>query len=226
VVKQLKIPCVIVITGVDGAGKSTIARLLKRELLLRGYNVRIVWVKSLHTLAYLTYLLFSKVKGKEYVKNPCNKVVEHYVTTWMKKLGKVWLLIEFVSILPWILLKVEAPSKFRTIICDRYIPDFLATASLRIGEPLTPWKSLIGKFLRALQQKCEVTLLDINYRTVLKRRPDIEYTEEELKKLIVIYRVLAREQRAKVVNTATNGVKETLRQVVEYLVGSPNQMIE
>ena len=72
-VKQSAISNIIVITGVDGAGKSTIARLLKRELLLRGYNVRVVWVKSLHTLAYLIYFLFSKVKGKEYVKNPCNK---------------------------------------------------------------------------------------------------------------------------------------------------------
>ena len=224
-VNQSEIPSVIVITGVDGAGKSTIARMLKHELSLRNYDVRIVWIKSLHTLAYLIYLLFSKVKGKEYIKNPNNIVVEHYVTTWMRKLGKVWLLIEFISVLPWILLRVEVPSKFKTIICDRYIPDFLATASLRISKPSIPWKSSIGKFLRRLQQKYKTVLLDIEYEIVLKRRPNVEYTEEELKKLIAIYRLLVKEQEAKVINTVRNSVEETLRQVIEYLVRSSNQVI-
>ena len=80
---------IIVITGIDGSGKTTIARHLLNLLLHRGYKARIVWVKSLHTLAYLIYKFFQKTWGTEYIINPNNIIVEHYTTPWMQKMGKL-----------------------------------------------------------------------------------------------------------------------------------------
>ena len=176
-----------------------------------------VWIKSLHTLAYLIYIFFTKTWGKEYIINPSGKIVEHYTTKWMKKLGKIWFLIEFISILPWIILKVEIPSKWKTIICDRYIPDFLATTALRTGDLLTPWKTITGKFLLNYMKKTKIFLLNIKIKTLLKRRPNIEYREKEIKTLIALYKTIVKDINTCTINTDKQTPKETIQIILQKL---------
>ena len=54
----MKRPRLIVITGIDGSGKTTIARLLTKQLRSEDIKTRYVWIKSLHTLAYLLSRVF------------------------------------------------------------------------------------------------------------------------------------------------------------------------
>ena len=178
---------IIAFTGVDGSGKTIIARTIATLLLKRKLKVKILWIKSLHTLAYLTYCFFRKTWGIEYVINPKNKTIEHYATQYMGKMGKLWGLIEFISIIPWILVANILKHINYTVICDRYLADFLATVSLRVRDPLWWAKSIPGKFLLTLQSKTQTIHLKISLSTALKRRPDIEYSLNELKTLIAIY---------------------------------------
>jgi len=50
----------ITLTGIDGSGKTVIARAIATLLLKRKLKVKVLWIKSLHTLAYLTYCFFKK----------------------------------------------------------------------------------------------------------------------------------------------------------------------
>jgi len=126
----------ITLTGIDGSGKTVIARAIATLLLKRKLKVKILWVKSLHTLAYLVYCFFRKTWGIEYVLNPKSKVVEHFTTQYMEKMGKLWGLIEFLSIIPWILIANILKHINYIVICDRYLVDFLATVPLRVKDPL------------------------------------------------------------------------------------------
>jgi len=104
--------------------------------------------------------------------------------------GQTRALIEFISILPWILI-VNIWSKLGYIvICDRYLVDFLATVSLRTENPLWWAKNPIGKTLLALQRKIPTIHLKITPTTATKRRKDIEYTLKELKTLTTIYNLI------------------------------------
>jgi len=189
---------IVILSGIDGSGKSTISRKLSKDLI-RDFNLetRTVWVKSLHTLAYLIYTLFRKTWGTEYIINPSGKITEHYTTKWMKKLSPLWGFIEFLSVLPWILITLLYKLLGFTVICDRFIMDFLATVSLRVNNPLWPWKSIWGKTLKTLQRKFLTFHLKVTSKTALQRRPNIEYNLNEFKLLTALYKVLAHDINAK-----------------------------
>ena len=111
--------------------------------------------------------------------NPRNTVVEYFTTQYMEKMSKLWELIEFISILPWILVANILKHINYIVICDRYLADFLATVFLRIRDPLWWAKSIPGKFLLKLQSKTQTIHLKIPASTALKRRPGIEYSLNE-----------------------------------------------
>ena len=207
----------ITLTGIDGSGKTVIARTVATLLLKRRFKVKILWIKSLHTLAYLTYCFFRKTWGIEYVINPKNKTIEHYATQYMEKMGKLWGLIEFISIIPWILIANILKHINYIVICDRYLVDFLATVSLRVKDPLWWIRSILGKFLLVLQSKTQTVHLKISASTVLERRPDIEYSLDELKTLIALYKVIAKTVKAVEVVNENKNLKEAVKEVVEKL---------
>jgi len=132
-------------------------------------------------------------------------------------MGKLWGLIEFISIIPWILVANILKHINYTVICDRYLVDFLATVSLRIKDPLWWIRSILGKFLLVLQSKTQTVHLKISASTVLKRRPDIEYSLDELKTLIALYKVIAKTVKAVEVVNENKNLKETVKEVVEKL---------
>ena len=78
------------------------------------------------------------------------------------------------------------------VICNRYLVDFLATVSLRVKDPLWWIRSILGKFLLVLQSKTQTIHLRISASTVLEKRPDIEYSLDELKTLITLCKVIAK----------------------------------
>jgi len=207
---------VIVITGIDGSGKTTIAKILAHYLMSKNYRVRILWIKSLHTLSYLIYTFFKKTWGVEYIINPNRVIVEHYMTKYMKKLGRIWVLIEYISLLPWITILNILKHTGYTIICDRYLIDFLATVSLRISNPLWWLHSILARHLLALQMKEKTIHLNITIETALKRRKDIEYTLKELKTLQLLYKTIAKTVKAYNVKAEQDKLS-TIKNVLKHL---------
>lgn len=208
----------VVITGVDGSGKTTIAKLLTEHLKTRGCMVRQVWIKSLHTLAYLISMFFQLVKRGHFIKNPNKIVITRFQSTDYKFLSKVWPFIEFVSVLPWILLKVYFPVFFGfIIIADRYVTDTVVMISTSVKDEAFV-DSFLGRLLLKMIPKGTIIIhLDIDLDTVLRRRLDIEYTIPEIENQIMLYRTLADKVGAYTINTAKLGVEETIEEILEKL---------
>jgi energy-coupling factor transporter ATP-binding protein EcfA2 len=116
----------IVISGPDGSGKSTVAKILKMELRKRGYPVYYTWLRYPRLLSLLP-LLVSKLIGTS-IKIRVDGVCEHVFHAYYKVpvLGKVYELAMLIDYLVYKFFKVFIPRLFGfVVVVDRGLLDIL-----------------------------------------------------------------------------------------------------
>ncbi len=136
---------VIVVSGIDGSGKSTIIDGLRSALLERGTRVRYVWLRYNH---YLTKLLlaYCRVAGHtRYEQIDGHRVGYHdFADRWV--VSRLFMLLTFVDTALASMVKVYLPRAFTTstTICDRWITDILVDleidTGIRIEEGSVWWR--------------------------------------------------------------------------------------
>jgi len=202
-------PPIINVTGIDGSGKTTTARLLDKQLRSKNVKTRYVWIKSLHTVAFFISQLFISCGWYRLVKNPNNTTVPRFELPTSKYAEKIWQIIEFISVLPWIIVKVNLAIFFGfTVVADRYIIDTIVSVSMRTRSPYFV-DSFLGKLLLKMMPKDAVIIyLDVDLCTMLKRRPDIEYTADEIQNQLALYRLLAKKMGALFINSTMLSIED------------------
>lgn len=211
-------PSFINITGIDGSGKTTMARFLTKHLRSEDVKTRYVWIKSLHTLAYFISRIFESRGWRRLVKNPNNTIVFRFELPNSRSAEKFWQIIEFISVLPWIIVKVNLAIFFGfTVVSDRYTIDSIISIAMRTRSPSFV-ESFLGKLLlRMIPKEAAVIYLDVDLHTVLKRRHDIEYTADEIQGQIVLYRLLAEKMGAYFIDTRMLSIEDVEKKVVDYI---------
>ena len=117
-------PKAIIFFGPDGSGKTTQAELLVKELRNKGIKTRKLWLRSLHTLAFLVSVVA--------MKSLHLKDVYEFRTKYSSKqpLRTIWYGIEFVSILPLVFSKMKLPLvRGNTVVAERYVVDWIVQLS-------------------------------------------------------------------------------------------------
>ena len=181
----------LMISGVDGAGKTSLIRALFLEkespynVLKKGCSgrFRFMWIKSLHTLAYLISRLVNSLS------NSLEKAGSNLplFPSWTRQAGKPWILVELVSVLPWLtVLEIRRLLGYKVVV-DRGIADFLATVEVRSGQPI-PWTGV-----KALSRHYIPNTLFIYLRIppgkedIVTVRKRVEYDIDTLRLLIKAY---------------------------------------
>lgn len=203
----------ILITGVDGSGKSTLARGLRDHLRTKGHKLKYVWIKSLHTLAYV--LAQANLFGRyRLVANPNGVKIRRFEPAYRR----LWAVIEVLSVLPLLFFKIYVPQLFNfTIIADRNVIDTVVTIAVRTQNPGFA-DSYLGRLLLALMPKRRVVIhLDLDIATLLERRWDIEYTRDELEYQLGLYRRIAAEVGAHTYDTSQLNSDETFNAAVTVI---------
>ncbi len=88
---------IIVLSGPDGVGKSTIIKILKTYLIKRGEDVRTCWMRGSHTFAWILGKFLSKFPSMKGTDNP------YFNIRIPKNIKKIWQIIETLSGLPYII---------------------------------------------------------------------------------------------------------------------------
>jgi len=201
-------PRFIAITGIDGSGKTTIAKRLIKYLKSRGYGTKYVWIKSLHSFAYVLSNLLTLLVGYQVVVNPNNVDVKRFDHS---RYRRFWPLIEFISVLPLFVSKIYLPfSLGYVIVSDRCVIDTVVTISTRIKDPFFMNSCISRILLRMVPKGAVIIHFNVELTDVLKRKPDIEYTFTEINHQILLYNLLARRMGAHTVNTSELSINETL----------------
>ncbi len=98
---------ILVLSGPDGAGKSTIMKLLKTYLHRRGLRVRTCWMRGSHLAAWVLGKFLSKFEKFRGGDNP------YFRIRIPRNLRKLWQILETVSGLPRVLVNYVFIPKFR-----------------------------------------------------------------------------------------------------------------
>jgi thymidylate kinase len=165
------IPHFIYIFGPDGSGKTTQVEILYSYLKHHGVKVRLVWIKSQHSLAFIITRIFKKITPNNVSTTPDGFITQIHGISDNSVSGSFWPLIEFVSILPWILLRVYLPLLAgKIVIADRYVIDSVVMIAYMINEQKFMESHIARLMLRFIPKDSLLFHLDADYEEISKRR--------------------------------------------------------
>ena len=186
------------------------ARALKVELVRRGSKAQVSWMRGTHTFASLLARMMARFPSLAGGDNP------YYHITIPRGLLPVWQFVEFVSMLPLLLVRFLFPSVLGTfVIAERYIPDFIVWVTLTTNDPAYP-RSFGAKFLLSLLRRTRIKVyITAEYAELLNRRNDVD--PSFLRRQLDLYEKLARYMGASRVDTTWTNVGESAQALIDLM---------
>lgn len=198
---------IIYFFGPDGSGKTSLARKLASTLSKKGYRVRISWMRGTHTLAFILsriLCMFDTFRG-------CNS----RMISIPAKMALVWRFIEFISLMPVLLVRFVIPNLLGFwIVGERYIPDFVVWVAIIINDD-NYMSRPESKILLCLARKAAVNIYvtaDVN-KLNERSSEDTSFLTSQQR----FYRVLAETLKAYEVNTTHRSVERSFQEVDSFI---------
>lgn len=218
--RKQRYPRVIVFFGPDGTGKSTQAQLLIGYLKSHGRRTRIAWLRGRHSLAFVIAKFFTKLGYYRIVKVPSGVVYRVFDPGLLPKLQRFWGVIEFLSVLPWIILRIYLPRVLGyTVVAERYVVDTVVYISYWLGYDFL--RSFLAKVLLNFIPKGSILIhLDAETQDLLERLKRIRYdiaTQDYIVFQQRVYRVISKTMKATTIDTSRYSIEETFQRIVNLL---------
>jgi hypothetical protein len=169
------------LSGADGSGKTTTAKLLLLYFS-RHDDACVHWFRGSHLFASVLARFLHRFSS---FRDSCNP---YYRVCVPKKLRRVWVFLEFVSILPHLFARFLLGRICRVIVCDRGLLDFVVWLVVTLDAS---WvlRSVIGRLLLGLVSRENVVYLYADLDTLVKRA---DIPKGFIVRELAIYNILAR----------------------------------
>ena len=197
---------VITSSGADGSGKTTITKLLQLYFSRYG-GVCVNWFRGSHLFVSVLARFLHRFRS---FRGSCNP---YYRICVPEGLRRVWVFIEFVSVLPHLFARFLLVRVCKVVVCDRGLLDFIVWLVATLDSP---WilNTLIGKFLLALVSRENIVYLYADVGT-LAGRADVP--REFVAKELAIYNVLARYFARCSIDTGRSGPVRVVSKVIKCI---------
>jgi len=209
-----KIPASIIFFGPDGSGKTTQADLLVGALEKSGVKTRKLWLRSLHTLAFMISRVAMRVLNLE-------NIYEFRAKYSHKKFFQgIWYVIEFISILPIIVFKFRLPlTQGYTIVAERYVIDWIASLSYASRNDSMPDSFLAKAVLSFIPKNSLLIYVDASFEAICSRgrtEDSFEYIEFQRR----FYQNMAKTLNCVIIDTSDKTVQEVHELISSYALGT------
>lgn len=195
---QSKLPRFICIIGIDGSGKTTLAKGIVNRAKQDGIKYLYVWGNAQPILMRPLRWLARRIllRGKDMFRDYQNyKASKEAIVRDNKLISKFYRLLLMFDYYLWLITRVQLPLLMgRKIICDRYVYDVAINLALVIGGNVEDAERYVEKLLRIFPKPDLLIYLDVPDEIALSRKtdiPSIKYLQERrqiYKKLLISYR--------------------------------------
>ena len=196
--------------GPDGSGKTTQAKMLAEHLGAQGVKVRLAWIRSKHTLAYLVLSAMRRLSPGSVVVSPGGGVMRIRGVR-----GRSWAILEFLSLAPLVLLRVYLPLiSGRVVIAERFLVDSIVAIAYTLGDASFDTSREAKLMLAMIPRNSVLIHLDSDYEEITKRRGVYSDPPDFVRFQRAMYERLSRRLRAAKIDTTTEPVEETFREIL------------
>jgi len=210
----------IIFFGPDSAGKSTQVRLLIRYLTSGKNRVARVWLRGRHSVAFVLSKFFVDLGYYRTLKVPSGVTYRVFDPSLLPGLKRVWGLVEFASVLPWIILKVYFRRALGyTIVAERYVVDTVAYLDYWLDSDFL--KSVTARALLGFIPRGS-TLIHLTAETqvLIERLKKVRYDTATLDFIVYqqkAYHVLSKALKTTTIDTSNTNIEATFQLVKEAL---------
>jgi len=201
----------VFISGIDGSGKTTIARLVVRLIRMRGYPVLHVWLRYPRLISVVP-LILSRIMGLTIkIKRDSICSYTYHAYKAVPALGILYELTILVDYIIYKLLKVWIPNKIGFIIVvDRSLLDIIVDTYIETGS--AP-RLLLRYLSRDLKEVSRKIVVSASIAHLVSRRRD-NLCNPYLRHALKLYDILASHYRY---NIFINDSMEDLKNIIYFL---------
>ena len=202
--------------GPDGAGKSTQAQRVMKYLSSQGCRTWRTWIRGRHSLAFFLANFLAEF-GYCQIVDVSGEKRKVFDPRLLPRLALLWGAVEFVSVLPWIFLRVYLPRFLSyTVVAERYVVDTVVYLGYWLGYGyLTSFSAKV--LLRFIPEDSVIIHLYAETDTLLKRSFDDEVTQDFIEFQQDIYHKMAKRLDAISINTSKSSVEKTSQKILDTL---------
>lgn len=174
-------------------------------------------MRGRHSLAFILSSLFTRLGYYQSVKLSTGATHKVFNPQLLPKLKRVWCFIEFISVLPWIFLKVYLPRFLGyTVVAERYVVDTVVYLAYWLGHGLL--QGFLAKVLLSFIPRDSVLIhLDSEAQILSERIQNDIVTEDFLAYQQKVYPLLAKKLGAVTINTSNFSIIETFQHILEVI---------
>ncbi|MEM1510198.1 MAG: hypothetical protein QW096_10085 [Thermofilaceae archaeon] len=201
---------IILFTGPDASGKSTLARLLACYLKRKGFETKIVRLRGTHTMAYILMKIMRDVL-KLYGND-----LHYYRLRIPKKLISFWIYIEVLSILPLILSYYYLLRLKYAIVSERSLVDvivWILTGINNINLSILS-KQLKFIFLLTIRYRQKTYYILAGIHELILRKP---FEKTLVLRMLPYYNAFAKYLELKTIDTSYDTPQKCLKLLVSWL---------
>lgn len=164
---------IISISGIDGCGKTTIIKRLRKTLNESGISSKYVWLRYNHYLTkiLLAYCRLARLTKYEYVNGIR---VGYHNFSQSRLVSYLFILLTYIDTLFASLVNVYIPATIfqKIIICDRWIIDIMVDLEVDTGINFKHGELLTKIFNRIMPASSKCFLIERDQNTVMGARSE------------------------------------------------------